>query len=403
MRQTRKPTGKVPWPLVLLEGDEKSGKTWRVAQFTGSPNVGRCWWIDFAEGSGDEYINVPGASFEIIPHDGTFRDIYKAVEEAYDDARKDQTAGKKPAVLVLDGFNAEWDLLKTMAHHRARSSRKARAILAKDPNAVIDVSPNYWNEVGGMHGQLMGKLLTFPGIVLVTCRGKEVAKFEDGQPATNGQKDWRVEGHRSLGFDANAWVRVLRNGPAVLEAVRSVKHGLEHGGGPMRLPDKWDLEWLIFEHLGCTPANTETRGLVSLKTEMSPGEIAAEAIRSSTSSARILVLYRLAADLHYDGAVEENERGEEEPLPDLLKRIGRERKAAEQAAAAAQLDPDDSWAPAVDGITSPEDGETRLAELSTLLGKGEIDEPRYHQVRAAINSRIQAITGAPAGERQAAA
>ena len=39
--RTRKPTGAVPWPCVLLEGEEKAGKTWALAELSGSERVGQ--------------------------------------------------------------------------------------------------------------------------------------------------------------------------------------------------------------------------------------------------------------------------------------------------------------------------------------------------------------------------
>ena len=68
--KTRKPTGAVPWPLVLIEGEEKAGKTWACAEFTASPKVGRCFWIDLGEGAADEYGAIPGADYEVVEHDG---------------------------------------------------------------------------------------------------------------------------------------------------------------------------------------------------------------------------------------------------------------------------------------------------------------------------------------------
>ena len=38
--KTRKPTGRVPWPCILLEGEEKSGKSWALAQFSTSDRIG---------------------------------------------------------------------------------------------------------------------------------------------------------------------------------------------------------------------------------------------------------------------------------------------------------------------------------------------------------------------------
>lgn len=49
--RTRRPTGRVSHPLLLIEGAEKSGKTWACAQFSASDKIGTTYWIDLGEGS----------------------------------------------------------------------------------------------------------------------------------------------------------------------------------------------------------------------------------------------------------------------------------------------------------------------------------------------------------------
>lgn len=333
--KTRKPTGAVPWPFILVEGPEKAGKTYTSALIACSKRIGRMFWLDLGEGAADEYGAIPGVDYDIVEHDGTFRTILQAVRDVRDEARRARDAGEKPVVFLIDGGNAEWELLKDMATAKARDSRWNRAKLQKDPNAEIDVSQNYWNDVTGLHRQMMALLLTFPGIVIMTCRGKEVAAVENGRPV-EGKKDWRVEGHKSLGYDCNVWLRVHRDKPAELVGVRSVHHGIRPGTDrPKPLPKDWSLEWLIFDYLKCDPAKATTRHYIELVPDMSPAEIAAEAIKSTTTSVQIRALFEKARALDYGQAVEQNERGEDEPLPKLLIRIGKERKAAEDAHAAA--------------------------------------------------------------------
>ena len=58
--KTRKPTGVVPWPLILIEGGEKVGKGWSAALLSASPKVGRTVIIDLNEGAWDEYGKIRG-------------------------------------------------------------------------------------------------------------------------------------------------------------------------------------------------------------------------------------------------------------------------------------------------------------------------------------------------------
>lgn len=63
--KTRKPTGAVPWPLVLLEGEEKAGKSWALAELSASDKVGDTYWFDLGEGAADEYGAIPGARYPL--------------------------------------------------------------------------------------------------------------------------------------------------------------------------------------------------------------------------------------------------------------------------------------------------------------------------------------------------
>ena len=56
--QTRKPTGKPHWPLVLLSGTEKSGKSYAAAAASASPLIGKTYWISFGEDDPDEYGQI---------------------------------------------------------------------------------------------------------------------------------------------------------------------------------------------------------------------------------------------------------------------------------------------------------------------------------------------------------
>lgn len=81
--KTRRPTGAVSWPLILIEGEEKAGKTWSCAELTASDKVGRCYWIDMGEGAADEYGAIPGADYEIVEHDGSWSALYQNVAEIH--------------------------------------------------------------------------------------------------------------------------------------------------------------------------------------------------------------------------------------------------------------------------------------------------------------------------------
>src|SRR6185437_6889905 len=152
--KTRKPTGAVPWPLILVEGPEKTGKSYIGALLSASEHVGRTVVIDLSEGAWDEYGLVPGARFDIAEHDGTFASIYQAVLDAKAEAEADAKAGKAPFVLIVDPMTDMWELLKDWAASRAKTSRANRAKLERDPNAEITIPMNLWNDANSRHRRL---------------------------------------------------------------------------------------------------------------------------------------------------------------------------------------------------------------------------------------------------------
>lgn len=259
--KSRKPTGAVPWPLILVEGGEKSGKSWAAAEFTADPRIGQAYWIDLNEGAADEYGAIPGANYEVIEHDGTWRDIIGQVEAVRDEAQRANDAGEPPVVLVIDSMTAEWDMLKDWATARALASKYAERILKRDPNAEIKPDNRLWNDANQRHATLMRMLMTFPGIVVMTARGKEVAKMgDDGKPVA-GDKEYRVEGQKNLAFDASAWVRLSRTAPPTIIGARSVTAGIQPGVDEAKPAKHFTIAWLVFDVLKCDPKTATVRDL----------------------------------------------------------------------------------------------------------------------------------------------
>lgn len=330
--QTRKPTGAVPWPLVLIEGEEKAGKTWACAEFTASKKVGRSFWIDLGEGAADEYGAIPGARYEVVEHDGSWAALYSSVAEIHRIAAEALARKEKPVVLIIDTMTSEWDLLKDWAADRAKSTKSNRRRLEADPNAEVVITGNLWNDANARHRKLMGLLKTFPGIALLTAHGKQVAVIgPDGQPV-EGQKTHKVEAQKSLGADASCWLRLYRESPGVIVGGRSVHLKFRPGDDAKPLASDWTLEGIVFDVLQCDPASAHVRDLVAPKADaVTPEQIRDEALEKNTGHARIRELYTEAKRLGYDDVTLMNETGEDELLLALLIRVGGERKPAAAA------------------------------------------------------------------------
>lgn len=402
---TRKPTGAVPWPLVLLEGPEKSGKSYACAVLSASPKVGRSLWLDLNEGAADEYGAVPGARYEVIEHDGSWASILGQVTAAKEEASRAAAHGEPPVVLIIDSVTAEWDLLKDWASGRAAKSDSNKRKLQQDPGAEIKVSMNLWNDATARHRRLMTILMTFPGIVVMTARGKYVASLDANGRPIEGTKEYKVEGHKTLAYDASVWVRLSRDNPPVVVGARSVHAGIRPGVDEPQEARNFTLEWLVFDALKCDPSKAHARDLVQPKAERTPEQIRDEALMPGTSYDRCRELYKEAVDAGVGGVTWPES---DEPLADLLARVGASRKpepakaqpakaaAAAKGAAESQpaLEPEDAWSTAIESITGPEDGEAAKADLRLSLTNKTITKERYDQVMSAIDAHIASLAGA---------
>lgn len=279
--KTRNPTGAVPWPVVLLEGGEKAGKSWAAAVLSASPKVGQTYWIDLSEGAADEYGAIPGVRYKVVDHDGSWNDIVDQVQAVREEARRADAAGEPPVVLVIDSMSAEWAALSDWTIDRARRSTNGRKILDKDPNAEVPVSMNLWNDANSRHRRLMAMLLTFPGIVVLTARGKEVAEIDSkGKPVPNS-KEYKVEGQKGLAFDVSVWVRMSRNSDPLIVGARSVHTGIKPGADDPQPVRDFSLEWLIFDALRCDPKKAHVRDLREIGVaDAEPGTDALSEVRT---------------------------------------------------------------------------------------------------------------------------
>jgi hypothetical protein len=260
------PTGAVPPPFVLVEGEEKAGKSTVIAKFTGCDRIGQTYWIELGSGerTGEWYKKVAGAKYLLADHDAvsTWRGLNEQIDAVAEDVEKRLAAGEKTPMIVIDSMSAEWRGLSKWADWKARNSRSAKKILAADPNADITVGPAYWNPATARHEDLLAKLAAIPAIIIFTARGKEVTEFgKDGQPVDSGRKKtWSVAAQKDLGFFVDCWVRMRRGGPAEIVSCRGVTDdAIQVGVDEAVTVTAVDLEHLIFERYGFDPDNTMRR------------------------------------------------------------------------------------------------------------------------------------------------
>ncbi|MFJ4791725.1 DEAD/DEAH box helicase family protein [Kitasatospora purpeofusca] len=262
---SRQPTGVVPWPFVLAEGEEGAGKSYEAIAFSASEHIGKMYVMDLAEGSADEYAGIPGARFEVIIHDGSYQSIAEQVEAVWWEARRAAANREKPVVFVMDSGSALWRMLSNWTYERAKRSDRNRAKLAANPDAIIDIGRHHWNDSVERWNRIIYMLQTMPGIAIMLARGKEISATDgNGQPLVvrgKAVKEWRVSTQRDTGFDSTVWVRMRRDKTTELIKARTLRFRVE-AGKPMPLPD-FSYEKLIFGMLGCS-ADSQPRDMPEL-------------------------------------------------------------------------------------------------------------------------------------------
>lgn len=258
--KARKPTGEIGYPLILLAGDEKAGKSLVPVVLSRSPRVGMTYWFDLGEGAADEYAALPGSEYVVIEHDGSYREILEQTTAVWHEAARAAAAGEPPVVLVADSTSAEWTMLVNWTNDRARRSKNGQRKLNDDPDAEIDPTSNLWNDANKRHYRLMNLWMTFPGICILTARGKEVAVMDDrGQPTP--QKTRKPEGQKGIAYDVDTWIWMSREPrTADLLGVRSLKVSPGDALPTIRLENGWDvldLDAFIFDVIGAVGPKTD--------------------------------------------------------------------------------------------------------------------------------------------------
>lgn len=217
--KTRPPSGRPSWPILLIAGVEKTGKSYSCAAASASDMVGRTFWIGVGEDDPDELGALPGARFEIVEHDGTYRDILTAVHEAAAEPPEDD----KPNLIIFDSTTKLWDLLKDEAQVLAnrRAAEKAKKYKQTAPDDDVTIGMDLWNRAKGRWGDVIVALKNHRGPVVVTARLEQTTVMENDKPTKH--KEWKIQGEKSLTFDVGAIVQIRAFGESYLTGVKSLR------------------------------------------------------------------------------------------------------------------------------------------------------------------------------------
>lgn len=219
----RKLTGVAPWPMILLAGPEKVGKTWAAVQACMTELVAGGLWFPFGENDPDEYALIPGFDherFDLVQNDGTYRDLLAALTEELE-AEKGR---EKPTLWVLDSGTRAWDLLCGMAQREMYERLARKAARDNKPAPDIEQKPavDLWNIAADRWSHIIDALRKHRGPVVITARMElKTVMSPNGEPTRD--KEQKILAHKSLPFDVDAIVELSAPGHAVVTGVRSVK------------------------------------------------------------------------------------------------------------------------------------------------------------------------------------
>lgn len=213
MTNFREPTGKPPWPITLLAGAEKAGKSYACALASSSDLVGQTLWVGVGEDDPDEYGAIPGAKFRIAQHDGTYRSILAGLEAAAASPRVDG----KPNLIILDSATRLWELLSDEAQVLANKRRKNN-----NPDQDSPISMDLWNRATDRWQSVMNVLRRHDGPSLVTARLDVVTVLDDAGKPTK-EKTSKIKSQKSLPYDVGIVVEMPARGETFITGARSLK------------------------------------------------------------------------------------------------------------------------------------------------------------------------------------
>jgi hypothetical protein len=249
--RTRKPNGRPAWPIILIAGVEKSGKSWACAQASGDQRIGRTIWISVGEDDPEELDLVPGADFEIAEHTGTLISIRDTVREAV----AEPSDPEHPTLIVVDSGFRLWELISQIAQHEANQRSAARK--NNKPTDEAPITPDLWNKANARWNSILNSLREHTGPVIITGRLDRMMVVDDqGQPVRGPGgvtlKEWKIKSQKSLPYDAGAVIQ-LRGGshPPIISGVRSAIWTMKE---PEEIPGLTISE--VWDRLGINPGST---------------------------------------------------------------------------------------------------------------------------------------------------
>lgn len=267
--RTRRPAKTTTWwPRVLLSGEPGTGAEWAAAEFTGDDRLAASYWLEVGpDANADLYAQARGADYDVIVHDGTWLDMYEQLCAAWEEAHAAAEAGY-PSALIVTSMSGVHAMLNDTADRIARRQHAA-ALTARglDPARAftsevhVEIHPDVWKRMNRRHQQLMGKVLTWPGPVIMTARE---TKSPDDR--------WQLRANDQLGFDVTAWVRLTRDDHPEIVSLDTAQHYRLTRTERAVLRPEFSLPRLVWVWSGCGAESRAPKPRVFDADQVLPGE-----------------------------------------------------------------------------------------------------------------------------------
>jgi len=216
---TRRPSGKVPWPMLCVAGVEKAGKSYGAALFSSSDLIDRTFYIEIGEGAADQYGDLPGARYEIVEHDGSYDGIGRAIWAATMQPRPNG----KPHAIVIDSLTELWDMLADEQQLKANQRAAAKAAEKKQtaPTEEAQITMDLWNVAKKKWRKVIDMLRVYDGPTILLTRLELVAVMQNGKPTT--EREWKIRAEKNLAFECDGIVKMYAPQTAKLSGLRSTR------------------------------------------------------------------------------------------------------------------------------------------------------------------------------------
>lgn len=211
---TRRPTGRPCWPLILVAGGKKVGKSHLIADASTSPDFARTFWIELGEANAaDLYGSMPGADFELVDTDGTFDDVVGAIGQVVDAGDPED-----PNLLAIDSVSTLWASL--VSEYQAVAS-------ARRGTVRTDITADQWTSANARWRDMLTLLRRHHGPVVLTARSEHDA-LKGGIAVDD--IDGRARTQKELAYDVDVVIQIPTARTYYLTGVRSLEIQVPVGG-----------------------------------------------------------------------------------------------------------------------------------------------------------------------------